>query len=283
MGGFKLFNPIFPVNDFPNPTPSSKIAGQMYQRLKTYQLQHFCLFYSIQVRDLFRIHKIKNHKNAAEIGRIVLEGLPDGNHLKPVVWAEHKERQDCYGVSLGVRPFLRPLYLYIKMNQLRNVENCCYDSVKPEDVNAFQSVKRRRIRCVPSADKSPYKENENKPKVKPPCVSCKIFFKGLKERKKNSLPPFANCAEYDVIRTPKLDDVLSSIEGTKSEHWIHFKSACKEHFKAFNELTQKLDEPGNSSQNELLETYYKNTRNAKILKYQWVNYPKHGSYELVAC
>ncbi|CAB4033334.1 Hypothetical predicted protein, partial [Paramuricea clavata] len=227
------------------------------------------------VRDLFRIHKIKNHKNAAEIGRTVLEGLPDGNRLKPVVWAEHKERQDCYGVSLGVRPFLRPLYLYIKMNQLRNVENSD-DGVKLKHVNAFQSVKRRRIRFVPS-DKSPYKGNENKPKVKPPCVSCKIFFKGFKKKKSNSLPPFANCAEYDVIRTPNLDYVLRYNEGTK--HWINFKSACEKHFKAFNELTQKLDEPGNSSQNEILETYYKNTLNAKILKYQWVNF--YGRYKLV--
>ena len=161
------------------------------------------------------------------------------------------------------------------MNKLRNLENC-YDGVKLKDVNAFQSIERKNMK---ESKKSKYKKSkdENKLKVKPPCVSCKIFFDGFHEESNGSSNPFANCAEYDVIRTPNLDYVLGYNERRK--HWIDFKSACKEHFRAFNELTQKLDEPGNPSQNEIMETYCTNTRNAKILKYKWNSF-RHG-YELV--
>ena len=235
----------------------------MYQCLKIYQLQHFCLFYSIQVRALF-----ENLGEASEIGRSILEGLTDGNYLKPVMWAEHKEKHDCYAVSLGVRPFLRPLYLYIKMNELRNVKNWG-DDVKLEDVEAFRSMYRTNMR---ESNKSKYKKR--KLKVIPPCVSCKIFFGGFNEKLNGSFNPFANCAEYDVI--PR--DLQGYIE--KINDWEDFKSACQEHFEAFNELTRMLNTPGNPSQNEIMETYFANTRNAKVLKYQW----NHSTlaYELVA-
>jgi hypothetical protein len=45
-----------------------------------------------------------------------LETLPDENHLKPEVWAEvqeHKNKPECFGVSLGVRSFVRSYTLLL--------------------------------------------------------------------------------------------------------------------------------------------------------------------------
>jgi hypothetical protein len=96
-------------------------------------------FYRFQVRDLFD----GNHKEASIFGRKFLESLPDVNYLKPPVWAEvveDKKKPECFGVSLGVRTFVRPLFLYIKLTQLRRNGN---NHVKLEDVNAFQSMYRK--------------------------------------------------------------------------------------------------------------------------------------------
>ena len=149
------------------------------------------------------------------------------------------------------------------MNQLRNVDNY-YDGVKLQHVNAFKSVNRRSMR---PSNQSKYKESEGETIVKPPCVSCRIFFDGLNKKRKKGFNPFANCAEYDVIRTPNLDYMLGYIETT--DDWKVFKSACEEHFNAFNELTQELEKPGSPSKNEIMKTYFANTCNAKVLIHEW--------------
>ena len=222
----------------------------------------------MQVREFFEFDK-----DASEVSQKVLEGLPDTNYLKPVVWARHEGKPQFYGVSLGVRRFLRPLYLYIKINDLRNER--LDNGVKLEDVDAFQSTMRKFMK---PNDKSEYIRK------KPPCTSCQIFFDGLIERKDENFPPFVNCAEYDVIRTPNLDYMLGYYEETDS--WKQFKSACEEHFKGFNKLVQKL-EPGDhprsrtEMETEELETYCgDSTSNPKVLQYQWDS--SETGYKLVA-
>jgi hypothetical protein len=149
--------------------------------------------------------------------------------------------------------------------------------VKLQHVRAFESVDRKKLKV---SRKSKYKksEDESKLRVKPPCFSCKIFFKRVSIEKKNAIfPPFGNCAEYDVIQTPGLDLLLHQ----ERNDWRNFKSACDEHFKAFNELTKKLENSQNLSTEEILEEYYTNTCNGKVLKYQWDDVSGEG-YKLVA-
>jgi hypothetical protein len=201
-------------------------------------------------------------KEASTIGRKWLECLYDTNYLKPKTWAEvveDKKRQECFGVSVGVRTFVRPLFLYIKLSQLRKNGN---NHVKLEDVNAFQSRNGKKNHD----SKSEYMKKSKK------CGSCEIFFAGRKDKNKKNINMFGNCAEYDVIQTENLDRVLRRIETT--DHWKDFKSACEEHFKEFNKLRRD-----NPSQDEL-ESYYAKIREAKpkMLQYQW----KSESYELVA-
>ncbi|CAB4045014.1 Hypothetical predicted protein, partial [Paramuricea clavata] len=138
-----------------------------------------------------------------------------------------------------------------------------------------QSMEYKRSK---TPKRSAYKKSkdETKLEVKEPCESCRVFFDGFNEESKGSFPPFGNCAEYDVIRTVNLDYELGCTETRK--HWEVFKSACERHFKEFNELAKNLEELGNQSQNEIMETYYTNTRNAKVLKYQRYS----DGYELVA-
>jgi hypothetical protein len=224
------------------------------------------LFYSIQVREV-----LGDGEDARKIGRKVLETLPDGNHLKPVIWAEvaeQKNKPECFGVSLAVRSFVRPLYLGIKLTQLGNVENGNND-VKLEDVNAFQ-MKRYRPETTSKYKKS---EDETKLKVeiKPPCNSCKIFFGDEIEGNEKNFNYFGNCAEYDAIRTANSDGKLGEIK--EGYHWEKFETACNNHLTAFNDLTKNLapNDAGNLSPNHtpVMETYYAKTRTAKFFKYEW--------------
>ena len=92
------------------------------------------MFCSIQVRDLYG-----NRAGAGEVSRGFLRNLPPKNRLRLVVWAECKTDPDhpevYYGVSLGVRHFVRPLYLHTKLCKLPIVEN------RPQDVNCLKDVK----------------------------------------------------------------------------------------------------------------------------------------------
>ena len=177
------------------------------------------------MRNLF-----PNCEKARSFGRGFLKSLPEVNCLKPAVWAEHKKKPECYGVSLGVRPFVRPLYLYTKLSRLKKVEN---------DLKDVKALKINRL----------------KDSGIPPCVGCQCFF-GL-----FSFPPFGNCAEYDVIGNVK-PDLL------QTDEWQAFKSACQQHLKAFNKMLGMLRE-ARYPYKQILKIYFEDTMNSKILKYQW--------------
>ena len=75
-------------------------------------------------------------ESTIEIGKKFLESLHDTNNLKPKVWAQQREKTRFFGVSLGVRSFVRPLYLYIKLRELRNSKDK-YNTVKLQVVVAY--------------------------------------------------------------------------------------------------------------------------------------------------
>jgi hypothetical protein len=197
------------------------------------QLQYLSfLLFNIQVRGLFGDRRL-----ASTIGRRILKSLPDRNCLKPKVWAQHKTIPTRVGVSLRVRSFVRPLYLCIKLSQLRNVENV---HGQLQNVEAFGMLRS---------------------KAKEPCVSCQFFF-GFK-----SLHPVGNCAEYDVIGNVK-PHLLQTTE------WQEFRSACQQHLNAFNTMLSMLARPRYSYRQirETMRTYFARTRypeRPKVLKYQW--------------
>jgi hypothetical protein len=227
-----------------------------------------------------------NSKEASKIGRKVLETLPDGNLLKPVIWAEvteHKNKPECFGVSLAVRSFVRPLYLGIKLSQLRNVENGNND-VKLEDVNAFQSMDRNDKEHYHPKAKSKYKKSEDetrlKDEIKPACNSCQIFFgDGIENQNETKFNFLGNCAEYDVIVNS--DGKLGEIK-EKDPNWKEFEIARNNHLTAFNDLTKNLapDGAGNLSPNHTpaMKTYYARTRTTMVFKYEWNS--SKGDYEL---
>ena len=200
-----------------------------------------------------------NTEAAGTNGKSILEALPDLNKLKPAVWAEHKKKKECFGVSLGVRSYVRSLYLYRKLSQLRKM--------KDQDI-ALQNVHAHRHKKKGKGKATKYK------KPKPPCPSCKIVFDPSTfnskdaEKPPEKVPFFGNCAEYDVIRTGKLDSCLVSIANSL---WNDVELACIKQFSAFTELTRKLDEPNNTSRNDILQTYHTKTHEAKtkVLRYEW--------------
>lgn len=229
--------------------------------LKTYMLTHSNtsnLFLFKQVRDV-----LGNTETAAKIGKDILESLPDKNKLKPTTWAQHKERKECFGVSLGVRPYVRSLFLYIKLSQLRRIEDN-YTGGRLQDVNAFKHLMR-----METDEDSNYEEPADA------CPSCKIFFDKDSSypqyTRSQDGPPFGNCAEYDVIRTENLDYCLASPD--VKILWDDVKSACIKQFKAFKELARKLDGPRRPwpPRNTMLQTYHTTTRAAKtkVLRYEW--------------
>ena len=223
----------------------------------------------MQVRDLL------GDEDASVWCRETLEGLPNGNYLKPAVWAEHESRTEYFGVSLGVRSFVRPLYLYIKLSQLRKI-NSGHTRLKLEEVDAFQSMDRRIM-----IEERAYHEKSKYNKAIDPCKSCETFFGPTKNWPRASsinLPPFGNCAEYDIIRTENLDYYLAS--SCVIRLWSDVEVACKEQFRAFKELTKKLDGPGNLSKTEILQTYHTSTCNAKpkVLVFNFWR----GEYKLIA-
>ena len=202
----------------------------------------------------------------------LLEHLRDGNFLKPVVWAEYcNDPEKHCGFSLGVRRFVRPLYLYTKLRDLREHGD---NGIALEDVKAYQCVERRLFKKKPSLAKkrSKYKiekrdkRREVRRDVKPPCESCKIFFgdSGNVRRNRRIRVPFGNCGEFDVIKTRKLNDLLSNEETP----WESFKLMCDQHLRAFNStnFTNNTTKP---SSYDIMEAYYTSTRAVKCLNYEW--------------
>ena len=87
-----------------------------------------------------------------------------------MVWAKHNKKPECCGVSLGVRTFVRPLFLHIKLTDLRNLANGG-NGVNLSDVKActLESTLERKFLLntdhAPSNKKSEYKIMK-KPPVK---------------------------------------------------------------------------------------------------------------------
>ena len=221
-----------------------------------------------------------NHKDACVTTLDLLGNLTDGNCLKPTCWAEHsKDPEKHCGFSLGVRHFVRPLYLYIKLRDLREYGD---NGVKLEDVNVYKCIDKAHLERNPSLTehKSKYKNRKNgTPRsTRGHCKSCEIFFGGrLHKRKKNkqSLDFFGYCAEYDVIKTNKLDYLLRSIES-----WRNFESASRVYLEALNSLTKKIGE--SLDRHTLLMKYFQITLdvNVNVLKYEYSS--ESYNYELKA-
>ena len=159
----------------------------------------------------------ENKNNACEVGKAVLEGLSNTNYLKPAVCAETVKGPLYFGVSLGVRPFVRPVFLYKKLSQLTTTDE---NAVKLQDVSATQRYK----------DKDD-ETSKRYVKAKSPCLSCKIFFSGKLPEVINLL---GNCAEYVVVRTGTTIGKLQEIKTTKD--WSDFQKACENHFERRDEL-----------------------------------------------
>ena len=179
------------------------------------------------------------------------------------MWARHKEKPQIFGVSLGVRTFVRPLFIYIKLAQLRTGKNGVMTCCKLSETQAFEKIRRGSL--------SKYE------KEKEPCSSCRAFFGVLRCLKKNSsFLPFGNCAEYDVIQTGNLDCLLNLMV----TQWNIFQNACQEHFKAFKSFLQSC-EGETMNTDEYLEIKEKNSKilqygqNGKNFELKAVDWPPH--------
>jgi hypothetical protein len=209
----------------------------------------------MQVGEMFDNDDNRNIQIAVEH----LNDLPDTNRLKPRVWAIHKSKTDRYGFSLGVGSFVRPLYLYTKLNHIIHldvkngpVEDVKNDTVK--DVIAFRM--NARMQATRKID---------------PCVSCQSFYGFM------SCAPIGNCAEYDVIQNVRRD-LLESPEETNSK----FKSAYEQHLAAFGKMLEMVEKDRGRSAKEKIEKYFKDTRcplKPNVLMYQ--RQQSSGNYDVV--
>lgn len=212
--------------------------------------------------------------------------LSDGNYLKPVVWAEAAyDSKKYFAVSVGMRPYLRPLYIFTKLRSLSYTDN---NFVALERVNAFQSIMDRKEKNgYNPSKKSGYKANKSKDEgkkiekeTKNPCTSCEIFFQNVTPQytEDTKFTYFGNCAEYDIVQGENSEQKLTEIKS--SDHWEKFKLGCQGHFEAFTALREKVER---SQQLKLkdMRDYYNDTHNInqKALKYRWSN--SREAYELV--
>ena len=199
--------------------------------------------------------------NPSAVAWRYLNTLPDGNYLKPAVWAENAKNPDIYfSTSLGVPHFIRPLYLYAKLRDLCKRKYSVVDS-HPH----FRSMTAHRLHF--------YRDyTQIKTVVVNPCTSCRIFFESFQTKIERNITYFGLCAEFDVIQTMDSQQKLRAMK--KSDHWRSFKSACKNQLSACSKLRNIV------KRNDLLE-YFETTRNTnqKTLQYKWI--PSKTSYELV--
>lgn len=203
-----------------------------------------------------------------DMSRLILEKLPNKNKFKPTVWAQRKKDHKYYGVSLGVRSFVRPLYLFSKLRNLLsdNFEN----NVELDDVQALTHKIKKGGDGKHDDEKSQYSEPIY------PCISCQIFFND-----RNHLQYFGNCAEYDVIRNRRINSKLYDLlKHTYEREWLEVKSSCEKQLEAFRDFTQRKNETARSQNNvkEILKTYYKNAYGTKSLRYKW----SMNGYTLIA-
>ena len=233
------------------------------------------------MRDLFQ--QCENKENVAKIARSHLELLIDGNYLKPTVWAE--SLQQNFAVSVAVRRYLRPLYLFQKLCDLSNMSNDI--STTLDNVNAFECVNRSSKKFKKNHNKCHlFQSTYNIETPKGPCRSCNLFFKNevphVPDPNENP-PPFnylGNCAEFDLVQEADTAEKLSKIKDT--DHWTTFKEGCEGHIGAFNNLNKDIPKRGNRLQREFLLHYYKETRETRLktLKYKWNS--STSGYEIVA-
>ena len=167
--------------------------------------------------------------------------------MKPAVFAYHRDRPEFYGVSIGVGPFVRPLYLYNKLLQLRDGTR---DRLDSRDVTAVK-IKGKAIA---------------------PCTSCQYFFNGGV----NVLCPIGNCAEYDVLGIVRPDL-------RRGNKWNQFIAPCRQHFDAYRGMVIELGRQQRvQNQRDILERYFNNTRNPltpRVLKYR-LNSRRGRGFEL---
>ena len=202
-----------------------------------------------------------NLTTAASVGKSYLEELPDVNRLKPTMWAEHAQNPQICGVSIGVRKFVRPLFIFIKLVQLRASSRNTQTSFALSETKAFKASLKYSL--------SKYDQK------KEPCESCTVTFDVLQpslDGPPSFKFPFGNCAEYDIIRSGNLNSILDAI----SEDWNTFRNACQRRFKAFIKYVSSCEAVNERDQQEYMDIQI---GNSKILKYHAVG--KHGvHYEL---
>ena len=227
------------------------------------------------MRDLFKESGPEYSFYVARIVQLHLSDLVDGNYLKPVMWAEDDPIK-YFAVSVGMYYYLRPLYLYTKLCNLRN----CNDDVALENVKAFQSMDRNSPQYNP-LEKSEYKASQ------PPCASCTIFFENREsiKREETNFNYFGNCAEFDIVQTAHLKQKLCNIRGERP--WGDLKSSCEKHVRAFKKLKMEVLKKVTKSKRlqrlkrEHMLYYYNQTHNTnrKALKYKWTD--REAAYALV--
>jgi hypothetical protein len=193
--------------------------------------------------------------------------LSDRNPLKPTVWAKDKYHPlKHFAVSLGIYYHLRPLYLYIKLCNLRHPN----DNIALGDVHAqaFDEMKKGT--------------NEEESRGKEACASCKIFFenKESEQLEETNFHFLGNCAEYDIVEGEKTKNKLCEIKlPGPTSNWKILEEECERHIKAFNKLKNKVKKSEVGINMKDMREYYNKIRNAnqKALKYKWIE----RAYKLV--
>ena len=102
----------------------------------------------LQIENLFS--EDENQDQAPVVAQNVLSCLHPQNSLKPAVWAERKVRgRTKYSVSLAVDAFVRPIYLYIKLEELSRKNDEAAQRVDNNDVTSgrveFNDVSAKRV------------------------------------------------------------------------------------------------------------------------------------------
>ena len=201
---------------------------------------------------------MKKPEFAYLIAKKYLQKLPNENRLKPVVWAQVEGDPSLCGVSLGVRHNIRPIFLCVKLLKLKKIAQ---NSVRLSQTVALGRITRGH--CGAHAKEYNIKKS--------PCPSCCIFFEkllGFCNKHPNSLAPFGNCAEYDIIHTSSLNSTLDNCETA----WKTFYSACEFVFREFLKLIH------DTIDTETVQNYLRNMKEkSRFLQFKRQN---RESYEL---
>ena len=186
------------------------------------------------------------------------------------MWVKHGQRLS-YGVSVGVRSFVRPLYLYKKLHTLIKREND--EVIRLSNVAAFE-VEPPQQHQPPQQDQPPQQrqpqqqQDQNIPK--PPCITCQYLFDGFTSKPKF---PIGNCAEYDIIgKVPR--NLL------ETQPWRRFVSACQQHLHAFNAMNREILNGAGQSR-KILQDYFDNAhaQGQKVLKCEWN--PEERAFDII--